>query len=208
VPGEAPWWDPVDQGWAEDLALPRRSLGRGWLDVAMVNNAERADPLTGSAAAAVLAARAAREVVALDEGRAWRRRRDGVLAVLRVEVYRSADDRDHRAAWRATGEPALEDTWRERWRERGRTPGWVEARWVPSPEVPSLGAVDRVDWLRLEDHTEAAEHDAVMTYEHLVVWLGRAQATLTVRHLAGLDLDDVVASATAALASAEPPPTR
>jgi hypothetical protein len=206
VPGEAPWWDPVAQAWAEDLALTGRNLGRGWLDVAMVNNVERAEPLTGSSAAAVLAARAAREVVALDEGRAWRRRRDGVLAVLRVEVYRSADDRAHRSAWQAAGEAALEETWRERWRERGRQPGWVEARWVARSELPEHAGLERVDWLRLEDHTEAAEHDAVTAYEHVVVWSGRAQATLTIRHLAGLDLDDVVASATAALASAEAPP--
>lgn len=206
--GEAPWWDPFDQAWAEDLVLPRRSLGRGWLEVAMVNNAERPDPLAGAAAAAVLAARAERGVVALDEGRAWRRRRDGVLAVLRVEVYASADDRTHRSAWRQTGDAALEETWRERWLERGRQPGWVEARWVPASG--GSGSVDpgRVDWLHLEDHTEAADHDAVMAYEHLVVWLGRAQATLTIRHVDGLDLDDVVASAAGVLASAEPPPAR
>ena len=46
--GETPWWDPVDQAWAEDLELPRRSLGRGWLDVAMVNNTERPEPLAGA----------------------------------------------------------------------------------------------------------------------------------------------------------------
>ena len=79
---------------------------------------------------------------------------------------------------------------------------------MPTSAAPALVPDGRVDWLRLEDHTEAAEHDAVMAYEHVVVWSGRAQATLTVRHVAGLDLDDVVASATAALASAEPPPAR
>jgi hypothetical protein len=207
VEGEAPWWDPADQAWAEDLVLPRRCLGRGWVDAAMINNVERPDPLAGPASAPVLAARAARGVVALDEGRAWRRRRDGVLAVLRVEVLGSADDVAHRAAWRSTGEAALEDTWRTRWQERDRQAGWVEARWVP---VDGTGPLDphRVDWLHLEDHTEAAEHDAVMAYEHLVVWLGRAQATLTIRHREGLDLDDVVTSAGAVLADVDPPPAR
>lgn len=204
---ETPWWDPVDQAWAEDLLLARRSLGRGWLDVALVNNAERPDPLAGPGAAAVLAARAARCLVALDEGRAWRRRRDGVLAVLRVEVYASADDEAHRSAWRDAAEEALADTWRERWRDRGRQPGWVEAGWVPATGGPDRWA-GRVDWLHLEDHTEAAAHEAVMAYEHLVVWLGRAQATLTIRHVDGLDLDGAAVSAATALAGAAPPPLR
>lgn len=203
-----PWWDPFDQAWAEDLALPRSCLGRGWLDVAMVNNAERREPLAGPAAVAVLAARAERGLVALDEGRAWRRRRDGVLAVLRVEVYADGDDEVHRSAWRRTAEAGLEDTWRERWRERGRQPGWVEARWMPAPAGPAHEGGGRVDWVHLEDHTEAAELDAVMAYEHLVAWLGRAQATLTIRHVDGLDLDEVVGSAAAVLAQAVPPPDR
>ncbi|MEZ5176945.1 MAG: hypothetical protein R2746_01325 [Acidimicrobiales bacterium] len=77
----------------------------------------------------------------------------------------------------------------------------------PAPALDPAGAVGaRVDWLRVEDHTEAAEHEAVTAYEHVVVWLGRAQATLTVRHLAGLDLDATVAGAAAALVDAEPPP--
>lgn len=210
--GEAPWWDPLDQAWAEDLALPLRTFGRGWLEVPMLNNAERPDPLAGPAAGGVLAARAERGLVALDEGRAWRRRRDGVLAVLRVEVYASVDDAAHRAAWREDAEAALAQTWRARWAERGRYPGWVEASWVPledRPEAVRSGPLaSAVDWLRVEDHTEAAEQEAVMVYEHVVVWLGRAQATLTVRHVGGLDLDQPVGEAAAVLAATPPPPDR
>lgn len=202
--GETGWWDPADQAWAEDLVLPRRAFGRGWLDAPMVNNEERREPLAGPAAAPILAARADRGLVALDEGRAWRRRRDGVLAVLRTEVYASADDRAHRSAWRVSAEAALAETWRARWQERGRQPGWVEATWVPA----SGGDGGPVDWLHLVDHTDAAEDDEVMAYEHLVVWRGRGQATLTIRHVEGLDLDDVVASVAAVLAEAAPPPER
>lgn len=213
IEGEPCWWDPVDQAWAEDVSLPRKAFGRGWLEVPMINNAERLEPLAGADAELVLAARTARGLVALDEGRAWRRRRDAVLAVLRVEVYEDADETDHRAAWTATAEAALADTWRVRWRERDRQPGWVEATWVPPLDRPAGLGLDeavgaRVDWLRVQDHTEAFELDAVTVYEHLVVWLGRAQASLTIRHLDGLDLDDAVAGAALALASAGSPPAR
>ncbi len=174
----------------------------------MVNNAERPDPSRRRRPLRSWRP-VPRPVVALDEGRAWRRRRDGVLAVLRVEVYASADDRATRSAWRTAGEAALEETWRERWLEReasarlgGGAVGRSGRRRVRARSIP-----ERVDWLHLEDHTEAAQHDAVMAYEHLVVWLGRAQATLTIRHVDGLDLDDVVAVGHR-LAPAEPPPAR
>lgn len=174
----------------------------------MVNNAERREPLVGPAAAPVLEARAERGLVALDEGRAWRRRHDGVLAVQRTEVYTSADDRAHRSAWRTAAEVALAETWRERWLERGRQPGWVEAAWVAAPTDLERWAADRVDWLHLVDHTDASTDDVVMAYEHVVVWLGRAQATLTIRHVEGLDLDEVVVSVATLLAATAPPPER
>ena len=83
----------------------------------MVNNVERREPFAVSdAAAAVQAARDARVPTALDEGEAWRRRNDPILAVARVEVFAVADDRDHRRAWQEHGPDCLDVTLRARWR--------------------------------------------------------------------------------------------
>jgi len=193
---EVPWWNPSDQAWAEAFPLRRRSLGRGWLDTPMMNNVERLEHLgPGEASDRVRAARDARGWTALDEGRAWRRRNDGVLAVLRVEVFASADETAHRETWQADAEAALDETWRARWRERDIEPGWVEATFRPPMDRPD----PRVDWIEIEDHTGSAEADAVTAYQYVVAWLGRAQATLTIRHRLGLDLDPTVRAAVAVM---------
>jgi len=198
-PDEAAWWDPADQAWAEAFPLRRRNFGRGWLDATMPNNVERRDHLgPGEASARVSEARDARAATALDEGRAWRRRNDSVLAVLRVEVFASGDESAHRLAWQADGAAALDETWRARWRERDVEPGWVEATFRPPIDRPD----PRIDWVQIEDHTGAAEADAVTAYQYVVAWLGRAQATLTIRHRLGLDLDPTVRAAVAAMLTA------
>lgn len=172
----------------EGELLVAADLGRGWHEVDMVNNAERLDPLGDDEDSAVVrAARAARRLTALDEGRAWRRRRDGALAVLRVEVFAAADDGAHRAAWRAHAERSLDATWRQRWQERGERPGWIESRWVEEGDRGDGGAHDAaglgaVDALRVEDHTDPSGRGTVTVYEHRTVWAGRLHATLTLRH--------------------------
>ena len=79
-------------------------------------------------------------------------------------------------------------------------PGWVEARWVADEErrrADLSPAVDEaVDWLVVEDHTGAD----VAVYQHVTLWQGRLQATLTLRHLLGADLGDVVGRGMTALA--------
>jgi hypothetical protein len=173
----------------------------------MVNNVERDDPFAGvdaEGAEAVRRARAARGLRALDEGRAWRRRRDGALVVLRLEAF--ADDpeaeRAHRAAWHEHGEATLDALWRHRWAERGRAPGWIEAAWRPPDEWPPALAAepaaageralsDVVDWIVVEDHTEAAARESVACYQHLTVWAGRGHAIVVVRHDLGDDLDAI-----------------
>lgn len=133
-PDEERWWRPLDQGLAETELLDRRAVGKGWRPAVMVNNVERARPLgEDDASAAIDAARVARVLTGLDEGRAWHHRDAGSLIVLRSEVY--ADEENglaeaHRSAWHRHAERSLDATWRERWRERDQEPGWIEARWV------------------------------------------------------------------------------
>lgn len=168
----------------------------------MLNNAERSDPLGSDASSAVIrAAREARHRTALDEGSAWRHRRSGSLAVLRVEVFASPDDGAHRAAWTEHGATCLGALWRERWRERDVTPGWIEALWCHRPApLSALGALaDQVDWLTVEDQTGAAAGGTISHYEHVTMWVERAHAVLTVRHDLGTDLDDGVVGAVRAL---------
>lgn len=182
----------------------------------MVNNVERLDPLGDDpGSAAVRAARAHRRLTALDEGRAWRQRTGGSLAVLRLEVFADADEQRHRAAWRHHAEDSLDATWRARWSERDRSPGWIESRWVDTSDrpglfdgavgpatgeaVPAIGAHAAVDWLRIEDHTDPAGEDRVTVYEHLTVWVGRPHVTVTIRHDLDHPADDVAARAAAAL---------
>lgn len=160
----------------------------------MFNNAEQMDPLGDDPASdAVRTVRVARRLTALDEGRAWRRREDGALLVLRTEWFATADDGAHRAAWQDHGEASLDATWRRRWRERDVVPGWIEARFVGVGErtgplhafaeaPPGPGASGHVDWIRIEDHTDPGGAGSVTTYEHLTVWAGRAHVQLTLRH--------------------------
>jgi hypothetical protein len=200
----------ADQAVIERAPFASRDLGRGWVEAEMVNNVERDDPFAGvgtEGAEAIRRARATRGLRALDEGRAWRRRRDGALVVLRLEAFGGdpSAERAHRSAWSEHGEATLDALWRHRWVERGRTPGWVEAgRRAPeewptvattpadpaAPEGPTLG--DVVDWVVVEDHTEAATRGAVACYEHLTIWAGRGHAIVVARHDLGDDLDAVL----------------
>lgn len=206
--GEPRWWDLDDQRLVERALLDGRDLGRGWRSAPMVNNVERLDPLgSDEASALVRAEREARRLTALDEGRAWRKRSQATLAVLRAETFAEVDDTAHRTAWRTHGAAALGATWRERWLERDREPGWIEAVAVPPTERPdplhafaeadpAEGAPRAVDWFRLEDHTGGGE---VTCYQHVTMWVGRGHLTLIVRHDLGDDLGPASAAAAAAL---------
>src|SRR5690606_31406324 len=144
--------------------------GRGWIPALMINNAERLDPYgTDPASVELRRVRGSLVPTALDEGRAWRRRSDSALAVLRVEAFAS-DAAPLRSAWTEHGERCLDAVWRERWLERDREPGWIEARWRGAEQRPDRlrsgspvesAATTDVDWLTIEDHTGAAEADAV-----------------------------------------------
>ncbi|MCU1498487.1 MAG: hypothetical protein JWM47_2440 [Acidimicrobiales bacterium] len=200
--------------------MPRTLLGRGWVDVPMVNNHEPVEPYgPGAAGEAVRAARATRRLTAVDGGRAWRRREGRVLAVLRLERF--ADEvptgsglvggglaAAHRTVWQEHGAACLEETWRARWIEREVVPGWIEARpLVPAarpdprrmPDVSTdpAGPAAAVDWFRVEDHTGGG--DVVTIYHHLSIWRSRSLATLSLRHDLGLDLEREAAAAAAAV---------
>ncbi|MCB0969966.1 MAG: hypothetical protein KDA97_00390 [Acidimicrobiales bacterium] len=197
------WWDAADQAVAESRLLRASELGRGWSAAAMVNNAERLDPYGDDEDSAVVRAAAqARGRTALDEGDAWRRRRDGALCVLRTEVSSADDDGSHRRTWEAHGAASLDATWRQRWRERDRTPGWIEVR---GREEPEAGAPrrpptpDDVVWLVVEDQTGVHDGGSVTFYEHLMVWAGRGLATVTVRHDLGVEVDEAAVAAAIAV---------
>lgn len=203
---EEQWWDPVDQAIAERPIISRRTLGKRWLDVPMMNNTERLDPFGDDIdSSAVRYARAERTLTALDEGQAWRHRDARSLVVARVERFADGDESAHRAAWRQHGTASLDATWRQRWVERDHQPGWIEARWVdvgdrPGPLHAFAGATFRgpaaaVDWIRVEDHTDPTGTGTVLVYEHLTLWAGRSHAVLVVRHELGTDVDDLVVRA-------------
>lgn len=204
-PDEAPWWDDQDQTLIEQAPLRARQFGRGWVAVAMAANAERLDPFDGvEQADAVRTTRSARRPTALDEGRAWHRRADRSLAVLRLECFAETADDDHRATWQRDGPGVLDAVWRARWRERDLTPGWIEARWFRTDHDPAaapkpVAAPEVIDWLRVEDHTDPTGAGEVTRYEHLTVWAGRSHAVLVVRHDLGVDLDGLCARLSASL---------
>jgi hypothetical protein len=208
-----PWWDPIDQDRVEAPLLRRRELGKGWIPTRLINNAEQLDPHgEGADGDALRACRAARQLSALDEGGAWRHRRTLALVVTRVEAFARVDEGAHRLAWRERGASSLDELWRQRWRERDREPGWIEARWLDHRDrVPPLGVAgseatpddlgvdravaDAVDWIRIEDQTATPDTGRVACFEHLTVWVGRAIATIVVRHDQVDDLAAVAARA-------------
>lgn len=179
------------------MTVPPATLGRGWVDIEMTANVERLDPFDGvSQAEAVRSARLGRTLTALDEGRTWRQRTVGSLAVLRLERFASADESEHRRAWRDDATACLEAVWRVRWTERDRAPGWIEARpWLGEGPVGDVATPDRVedwcDWYRIEDHTDPGNSQTVTCYEHLTIWGGRSHAILVIRHDLGVDVDVV-----------------
>jgi hypothetical protein len=155
----------------------------------MINNVEVLDPYEGiEAARELVESRARRHRTALVEGDAWRGPRRQ-LAVLRVEAFadREPDLADHRAAWTRDGALCLVETWRQRWAEREVEPGWIEATRRDDVDVD----VDpRIDWLRIEDHTDLADPSDVSVYQHLTLWAGRGVAVVTLRHLLDTPVDD------------------
>jgi hypothetical protein len=194
--------------------LRRRELGKGWIPARLINNAERLDPYGDDAHSQILrAVREARQLTALDEGGAWRHRRTGALAVTRVEAFAHLDHGGtHRLAWREHGSACLDALWQQRWSERDRRPGWIEARWVDDRDrVPPLGfagveemageatvdpvVASAIDWIQVEDQTTTAETGRVACFEHLTIWVGRAVATITLRHDQADDLAPVAATA-------------
>lgn len=192
--------------------MGRATLGKGWVPTPMVNNVERLDPYGDDPASeAVRTARSQRVLTALDEGAAWRHRRDGALLVARTELFADDDEAAaaHRAAWQEHGPACLDAVWRARWREREVQPSWIEARWRSSQPDASGETGDQagealapdhahlVDWLVVEDHTGATRTEVVLRYEHLTVWAGRAVVTLILRHDHRHDLDDVAGRAAA-----------
>jgi hypothetical protein len=203
-PDEDRWWVDADQLFVEAPLLSVRDLGRGWQSVPMWNNAERLDPYGDDEHSAALRAERERRVLtALDEGSAWRRRSDRVLAVSRVETFADGDDRSHRAAWQAHATGCLDAVWRQRWRERDVDPGWIEARWKDDGDIDAVrpaddqgrAALGQIDWVTVEDQTTTAATGTVERYQHLTIWCGRALATVTIRHDDVVDLDDVAMAA-------------
>ena len=209
------WWVDADQTFAEQLPFATRDLGRGWQTVPMPNNAERLDPYGSDEASQLLrSAREERVLTALDEGAAWRHRKDRVLIVARVEVFSLADDRAHRSLWQEHATRCLDAVWRERWQEREVEPGWIEARWKPE-HAGAVGPHDgdhedrgadaehdaaerQIDWITVEDHTSTSVSGIVDRYEHVTMWCGRAVATLTIRHDDAIDVDEVTHDASMA----------
>lgn len=198
-PGEDHWWVDADQAFVEEPFISARDLGRGWQTVPMPNNAERLDPYGDDEHSAVLrACRDERVLTALDEGAAWRRRSDRVLAVPRVEVFADPDDRALREAWREHATACLDALWRQRWRERDVEPGWIEARWKRDADIEAVApagdeaeaALGQIDWITVEDHTSTPTSGVVDRYQHVTVWCGRGLVTVTFRHDDDLALDD------------------
>lgn len=196
---EVPWWDPSDQADVERPLITARTFGRGWIEVPMVANDERTDPFAGAEEAGrIRDERSWRRLTALDEGRAWRQRSVGSLAVLRTEAFARADERTHRISWQEDAPAVLEALWRHRWHERDVVPGWVEARAESSGTVSAEpGAA--VDWFVIEDHTDPSGEGNVTMYQHVTIWAGRRHAVLVLRHPLGVDLDATVGEVVATL---------
>jgi hypothetical protein len=179
-PDEERWWDPADQAFVEGPLLRALDFPKGWRATLMLNNSELLDPYEGADAVAIRAVRAERVLSALDEGVAYRAKHRRLL-VLRTEVFVEPDETAHRATWRRDGPSVLTSTYQARWAERDITPNWIETTIRRPSDLPS--DVDpRVDWLRVEDHTDPKRAGAVTIYEHLTLWCERANAVLTVRH--------------------------
>ncbi len=167
--------------------MSRRDFPKAWRNRPLMNNVESIDPFAEVPEGQALAAAAyARRRTALDDAVAVAGP-DLRLAVLRIEVFADADDAAHRACWQDQGPRALVALYRQRWKERDVSPGWIEARW------PSFDwdLEPRVDWLRLEDHTDRRHEAGVFYYDHVWLWVGRALAGLTIRYAPGFDAESL-----------------
>lgn len=192
-PDEERWWDEADQVIVEKTLLTLRDLPKRWRPMPMVNNAEMLDPFADVPAAdAVRRARSTRRLTALDEGVAFQGK-DSRLVVLRVEMFADPDEEGHRETWRRDGPAVLTATYKARWAERAHVANWIDVRARRSADLPA--PLDpRIDWLRVEDHTDPSRRGVVRVYEHLSLWAGRAHAVVTVRHLLDQQLDEVAAA--------------
>lgn len=177
---EQRWWDPADQAFIQQPLVRSRDFPKGWRPTVMLNNAELLDPYEGAEAPALRALRATRVLTALDEGVAYRASHRQLL-VLRTEMFADPDETEHRGAWQTDGPRVLADTYRTRWAERDVAPNWIETTIRRPPDTPA--DIDpRIDWFRIEDHTDPRRTGTVTLYEHLTLWRGRANAVITVRH--------------------------
>lgn len=189
-PTEEQWWEPNDQAFVQQPMLSRHDFPKGWRPAMMLNNQEALDPYADvEAADAIRRARAARVLTGLDEGAAYRAR-NHLLLVLRTEAFLRADEAGHRDAWHGDGPAALTATYRARWAEREVTPNWIETTVRRPGELPA-NVDPRIDWLRVEDHTDPKREGSVQIYEHLTLWCGRAHAVVTVRHGPEQHLEDM-----------------
>lgn len=188
----------------EALPLSARSFGRGWVEIDVVANEERLDPWDGvEGAEALRGLRAARALRALDEGRAWRQRTPGALAVLRAESFADDDPTEHIDLWVGQGAALLQQQWRARWGERDLRPGWVEATLDDVGPATSATNPDVIQiWFCIEDHTDPSGMGRVTCYRHLSFWHERRHAVLVVRHELGADITPACRQAAAALADA------
>lgn len=165
--------------------LPRRA----WKRRPLINNAEVLDQFVGvPGGERLVRAATERRRTALDEGVAFAGT-DHQLVVSRLEVFAEPDDGPHREVWRHDAPTAMAALYRQRWHERGRTPNWVDGAWVEL----DWGLDERVDWLRVQDHTDRRDESGLLLFEHLHLWAGRALATLTVRHPPTVDADPLAA---------------
>jgi len=189
-PNEDRWWDPRDQVLAEAAAVARRDLPRrAWKRRLLINNAEVLDQFVGVPGGERLVRIAdERERTALDEGVAFAGS-EHQLVVSRLEVFATPDAGAHRDAWRQDAPTAMAALYRQRWHERGRAPGWVEGAWADI----DWPLDERVDWLRVQDHTDRRDESGLFLFEHLHLWAGRALAAVTVRHPPTVEVDSLAA---------------
>lgn len=187
---EERWWDAEDQRVAERGSITRRDLPKKWRSRPLMNNVESIDPFAEIPEGRDLAeAAAARHRTALDDGAAVAGP-DFELAVMRIEVFADADHAAHRALWQQDGPAVLTAMYRHRWAERDHPPGWIEAQW------PSFDwdLEPRVDWLRVEDHTDRRHEAGLFLYDHLWLWIGRGLGELTIRYGPGFDVEPLAVS--------------
>ena len=117
---------------------------------------------------------------------------------MRTEAFVDPVETAHRETWRSDGPAALTATYQARWAERDVRPNWIETTIRRPGELPA-GVDARIDWLRVEDHTDPKREGVVRIYEHLTLWCGRPHAVITVRHEPDQHLEDMTLKVARAL---------